>query len=176
MCVCWSAASFSYYMIGYYNKYIPGNVYTIIIVSSMAEVSSTLLTGVMATYIGCKKTFIICFTVGLVFGVSLVLLPESEIFLILIAVLLTKGGVSGAFNICYLITPEYFPILYTSSAFGVCNIFARSTTIFAFVIAEMTAPFPMIVYSALCLLSIACITIMLSKAPEWLSKPNLLYK
>jgi len=50
--------------------------------------------------------------------------------------------------VCSLITAEYFPTAYSSSVFGFCNIAARFTTILAPLVAEMKAPLPMLVFSA----------------------------
>ncbi len=64
--------------------------------------------------------------------------------------ILTRGGAGGLLAICYVATASMFPTLFSASAFGICNIAARSFTIFAPQIAEMAAPKPMLF---LCLVS-----------------------
>lgn len=72
---------------------------------------------------------------------------------ILICLLLTKFGISSAFNICFLITSEYFPTNYSSTVFGYCGILSRIVTIMAPLIAEWNDPVPMVIYSIACLTS-----------------------
>jgi hypothetical protein len=80
----------------------------------------------------------------------------------MIFLLLTKFGVSSSLSLCYLITSEYFPIIYSSSVFGVCNVFSRIIAIFAPLIAEMEPPLPMAIYVIFCFFSVIG-TVFLSK-------------
>jgi len=49
--------------------------------------------------------------------------------------------------VCQLITAEYFPVAYSSSVFGFCNVASRFTTILAPFFAELPQPYPMLVFS-----------------------------
>jgi hypothetical protein len=75
----------------------------------------------------------------------------------LLLIILIKLGLSSAQNICALITAEYFPAAYSSSVFGFCSMAARFTTILAPLIAEMEAPYPLLVFSFINLVSIVFI-------------------
>ena len=46
------AASFNYYLINFYMKYIPGNVYINTIVASLSEAISTFLSGLIVKLLG----------------------------------------------------------------------------------------------------------------------------
>jgi len=72
----------------------------------------------------------------------------------LICLLLSKFGVSSSLSLCFLVTSEYFPIIYSATVFGACNIIARVISIFAPLIAEINPPLPMIIYGIFCLLSV----------------------
>lgn len=48
MNLAWSAASFTYYMVGYYVKYIPGDMYMNVIISGIAEALITIFSGIFA--------------------------------------------------------------------------------------------------------------------------------
>jgi len=102
--LAWSAASFTYYMVGFYIKYIPGDIYTNVIVAGIAEALITLQSGFTANKIGTKLTLVLSFAMGGIFGILLIFIPEQNVYLIMLCVLLTKAGVSSAFNICYLVT------------------------------------------------------------------------
>lgn len=160
MSVAWAASSFSYYMVSFYYKYIPGDIFSLVIVASFAEGCAALISGFIATYIGTKNTLFAGFLIGGFFGAALAVIPPESTAIILVCLLLTKAGVAAAFNLCYLVTAEYFPVVYTSTVFGACNIFARITTIFAPLIAEIKAPIPMIFYTIFCLISMLGTTVL----------------
>ena len=71
-------------------------------------------------------------------------------------VLLSKFGTAFAFNVCYEATPMFFPVILTSTAFGVCNLVARGSTIFSPLIAELPFPDPMASFSILSILAGFC--------------------
>ncbi len=52
--IAWSASMFTYMMIGLYVKYIPGDIYTNVIISSISEASSCLISGIIANRIGTR--------------------------------------------------------------------------------------------------------------------------
>lgn len=107
--LAWSAAYFTYYMIGLYVKYIPGDIFTNIIITSISEASACLISGFVANRIGTKSTLLLSFLIGGTFGSALIYISPESTNLILVCLLLTKFGVSSALNLCFLVTSEYFP-------------------------------------------------------------------
>ena len=77
---------------------------------------------------------------------------KNEI-LIMIFMLLTRGGINICFVLCYIINAEYFPAILSASIFGICNLFSRITTIASPLIAEVHAPIPMLIYITVCTIS-----------------------
>jgi hypothetical protein len=140
-------------MIGFYIKYIPGDMFTNVIMSSAAEASACFISGFIAMLIGTKNTLFLSFLVGGVFGGSLIFIDPSSNRTILIFLFLTKFGVSSSVNLCYLVTSEYFPIIYSATVFGACCLFARVVSMFAPLIAEVKEPLPMIIYTMFCVFS-----------------------
>jgi len=47
MVMAWSASSFCFYIIGFYIKYIPGNVFNNVISTSVADAVSAALVGII---------------------------------------------------------------------------------------------------------------------------------
>ena len=76
--------------------------------------------------------------------------------------LITKFGINIAFTLCYLINAEYFPAIVCSRIFGICNIFARISTILSPLIAEIAPPVPMLVYVLFCAITMVA-SIFLTK-------------
>jgi hypothetical protein len=72
MNLAWSTASFNYYMLNYYLKYVPGDIYTNIIVASVSDMFASLISGLISNFIGTKKTIIFSFFMAFVFGLPLI--------------------------------------------------------------------------------------------------------
>lgn len=154
MNVAWASAAFTYYTVNFYVKYIPGNMYTNVMVAQFSEIIACFISGSLANRFGTKHTIIFSFAVGGIFGLTMNYVNPTNIPLILTCLLLAKFGVSSAFNMVYIITSEYFPTKYSSSVFGICNIVCRLTSAIAPLTAEIKAPYPMIIFAIFCLLSV----------------------
>jgi hypothetical protein len=96
--------------------------------------------------IGMKLTLIIWFSVALVGGLCLMIFGDSNKSLIPVFVLFSKAGVTATFNLCYLANAQIFPAIFAGTAFGICNIGAKFTTILAPLMAEVKPPVPMILF------------------------------
>ena len=147
--MAWSASSFCFYIIGFYIKYIPGNVFANVISTSVADAVSSIAVGIIVQYVGAKKTMLLSFAVAAVGGLALIM-AGNEPQLILYMMFITRFGINCAFSLCYIITAEYFPPIVCSRVFGICNIFARVSTILSPLIAELTPPLPMATYVLIC--------------------------
>jgi hypothetical protein len=86
---------------------------------------------------------------------------EENEGLVPIMLSLARGGVKVAFDTCYLANAMIFPTIFSGTAFGICNIAAKMTTILSPMIAEIEPPVPMIVFS--CAATVAIVLSMLIK-------------
>jgi Na+/melibiose symporter-like transporter len=159
----WCASTVCFYIIGFYIKYIPGNVYSNIIIISIADALSSLGAGIVATRIGAKKTLFISFSLAAIAGTGLIF--STETFSIMFFVLITRYGINSAFTLCYIITADYFPSIVSSQVFGLCNVFSRFSTIMSPLIAEIDPPVPMIIYCLICMVSMV-VSLFLTKNEE----------
>lgn len=151
MTVFWTVSSFNYYIMTFYLKYIPGSVYLNTSLSCIAEIIAYLCSGLVMGFFGVKLSFIISFILAAAGGIFLVIFFSADGALIAVFVLFAKFGISFAFNIAYLATPQMFPTELTSTAFGICNIFARFSTVLSPLIAELPDPAPMSIFSISCI-------------------------
>jgi MFS family permease len=151
MTIFWTVSSFNYYIMTFYLKYIPGSVYTNTSLSCSAEIIAYIASGIIMNAFGVKLAFIISFILAAIGGIFLVIFFSADGYLIAIFVLFAKFGISFAFNVSYLATPQMFPTHLTSTAFGVCNLFARGSTILSPLIAEAPDPVPMSIFSVSCI-------------------------
>ena len=151
MIYMWSAVSFSYFMIIFQLKYIPGNVYVNNMSSSLSEMVANILAGFLYKYLKIKTSLIVCFSVALVGGALILFLGVENVHWIPVFITLAKGGIAANFTIIYIASSEMFPTLFTATALGICNFFARFLTILAPGVAELNAPAPMAVFCSLCI-------------------------
>ena len=145
MVVLWSVTSLNYYLITYYMKYVPGNIYVNTTVSTVSELLGYGLSGIAILSFGGKASFTISFLISAVGGFLIAFVPAVG-YEIASFVLLAKFGISCAFNLVYVITPTLFPTDLCSTAFGVCNSFAMLSSVFSPMVAELREPVPMLVY------------------------------
>ena len=123
--------SFSYYMIIYYLKYLPGDIYTNTFSSSGTDMMACLAAGILYKKLGLKKTFTILLTFSVIGGLLIIMFGTKNEGLMPAFVVLTKIGVAGCFLDVYISMVDVFPTLFLASAFGICNQLARVLTIFA---------------------------------------------
>ena len=147
--------SFSYYLLNFYMKYIPGNVYTNTIVASIAEGSSAFVAGYLVKFLGARNSIT---TTNAIAGVATVVLWLAEVkgFIkeVPFFILLAKFGVCSFFAMMYMSTLIYFPSRYLGAVFGICNTAARATTILAPMVAEVDTPIPELSLILICLLAV----------------------
>lgn len=147
----WSAVSFCYYMIIFQLKYIPGNIYINSMSSSLSEMVANILAGFLYKYLRIKLSFIVCFSVALLGGALILFLGVDDVKWIPVFITFAKGGIAANFTIVYIASAEVFPTLFTATALGICNFFARFLTILAPDVAELDPPIPMAVFCSLCI-------------------------
>jgi len=141
-------------MITYYLKYMKGSVFTNVSISSLSESAAYIVSGLFLGRIGTKRSFIVFFGMAAVAGTLLGISESAEnTFLIAIFVLFAKFGISASFNIVYLATMELFPPSILGTAFGISNIVARFSTVFAPMVVEMPEPVPMVSFVVLSVLA-----------------------
>ena len=148
MCVMWSASTFNYYLLTFFLKYIPGNIFTNTAISNASELSAYAASGYLMNMMGVKISFFTGFLIASIGGTLLIFCFEIASAMP-VFVLLAKFGVSFAFNVSYLGTPQLFPVVLTGTAFGICNIFSRFSTVLSAPVAEFTDPLPMIIFTSL---------------------------
>lgn len=148
------AASFNYYLVNFYLKYIPGDIFANSIVASLAESTAHWLSGWIVIKIGPVNGICASFSLAGVAGAALWLCDANGVSdLIPEIVLAAKFGAGAAFAMLYMSTLHYFPNRFLGRVFGTCNVTARFATIFAPMIAEAADPTPEAVMVTTCFLA-----------------------
>ena len=71
--ISWSASSFCFYILGFYIKYIPGDIFINIIVTCVADALSSIGAGVIAQSIGTQRTLFGAYALAAIGGVLLII-------------------------------------------------------------------------------------------------------
>lgn len=148
MSMCWLTASFNYYLISFLLKYFPGNINYNSMLSVFSEILAMILSGLFFVNFGPKTSFIIVFGISFVGGCGILMYQTKISFysgesttlspwIFPTLVLIAKFGVTAAFGICYNSNSVLFPVLFSATAMGVCNMLARFCSIFAPQVAEI---------------------------------------
>ena len=58
-------------------------------------------------------------------------------------------GTSATFGNLYIGHMDLFPVVFSSTSMGICNVFARFTTVFAPIVANVDEPTPEIIFTTL---------------------------
>ena len=74
-----------------------------------------------------------------------------------ILVMISKFGISAAFNLVYLGNGVLFPTLFTATSMGLCNIFARTASIASPFIAEIPGVTPMYIALAISAMTLVAV-------------------
>lgn len=171
MIYIWIASSFSMYLITYQMKYLPGNIFINTLVSSTFDIPISVASGVIYHHFGARVTFPIAYTMSVIGSVSLLIAGDKAGSLAPVMVLLARGGVKVALDLCYLANSTIFPAIFAGTAFGLCNIGGKSFTILSPLLAELEAPIPMLVFTIVVSIAIFA-AMMIRTSPELVNKQH----
>ena len=119
-----------------------------------ADALAVVLVRIGQIYISTKKGFIFSFMS--VFVISIIyMMVQNVIGLVPFWVLFMRLGITIGFTLAYFGNSEYFPAEFMSTVFGLCNIFARTSTIFAPMVAEVLSQ-PILLITVLTITSSLC--------------------
>ena len=105
-----SAASFDFYLINFYLKYIPGNIFINTIVSSASASASCYIAGIIIIKLGSRNGMCLAFSLCFLSGVLLLISETSGetsawmLSAVPFAVLSAQFGASCAFGMLYMCT------------------------------------------------------------------------
>jgi hypothetical protein len=146
--ILWGVTSNNYYLLTYYMRYLPGNVYDNSFASSGSEILASVVAGVSYSFLKAKNNFRMAFTIAILGSLLVVFFGNLSTKLMPVFVIIAKFGISIAYFTVYVATADSFPTLFCATAFGVCNFTGNIITIPAAYISELNQPWPMLVYAS----------------------------
>lgn len=141
MIFVWFSSSFTFYLLNFLVKYMPGDIYFNSIISGLSAVVM-LFEGQLQDRLGTKGGMIASFFITVVSTVLLCFFDAgtSQVLLYAFVLFLAKSGASLTFGFAYAIHIDLFPAHFVISSYGICNFFCRGLTIFAPIVAEVPNP------------------------------------
>ena len=167
-----SSASFNYYLLNFFLKYVPGDIFTNSIISSVSEAIAHGIAGWIVLKVGPVNGLTFSFFLAAASAAILWYCEASDnLGPVPFSVLAGKFGTGAAFAMLYMSTLHFFPNRFMGRVFGTCNVTARFVTITSSMIAEAPQPTPELIMFVSCLT--AGILTRFLRRPRELSKPDL---
>ena len=146
-------ATFNYYLLTFYMKYFPGNIFTNSIYFAVSDLLAYFGAGVLLKVIGMKKTIWISATLALVGGLSYLFL-SNQTELVPMIICLSRFGQSMIFNTTLICVNKLFPTLFVSTAYGILNFCAHCFACLSPFVAEIKNPYPFSFFCSFVLIAI----------------------
>jgi hypothetical protein len=168
MILVWVSAGFTFYLLNFLVKYMPGDIYFNSIISGLS-CFAMLIEGLMHHKMGTKGGMVVSFAVTCISTAMLCFFVDGtdQIILYALILFLAKSGASLALGFAYAIHIDLFPAHFVISSFGICNFFCRGLTIFAPIVAELPNPWlPMIFLNLAAFAGLGASSLLKKPKPE----------
>ena len=128
-----SLGCFNFFLIIFQVKNFRGNLIYNTFAEQSAEISATLISGYIYMKTGPKIGFCSMYFVSLIGSVLLLYIMKNNHLrhLTPIVLMISKFGVSAAFNMSFIASVQLIPTVFAATVFGFCNVIARLSTVLA---------------------------------------------
>ena len=160
--ISFASTTFNNYLLGFNIRNFGGNLYYNSWAFGFSNFFGKLIATAVRVYLPTKISLMIMLTIIITFGFFLIFF--ENIALIAISIGMIELGIGGSFTLIYYINVEYFPLLFVSFAFAICQIGGRSSAIASYLLSDLKEPYPMVLLVSTGLVSMLVLFC--------LSKPN----
>ena len=150
--IIWCALIVNYYIVAFYLKYFPGDIFQNSFTMAFSDVVSYLISGLVLKRFGLTLSVIVSLVTAAL-GAVLYLFLFSHLALIPVFIILCRVGNSMLLNIMYVTNNTLFPTQFQSSSFGILNFISHVSAVSAPLIAEMHDPLPFFIYAVNCVVA-----------------------
>ena len=158
MSVVWTICAFTYYLGKFQITSVAGDIYKNSIFSSIADAVARPAGYILYKYYQGKTSLTILFAISFI-GSFPVMFSEnaSENFTGYVVpgcLFIMNLGTSATFGNLYMSHLDLFPIVFSATSYGVCNILARALTSLAPIVANFDQPTPEIIFTTLSFIAV----------------------
>jgi hypothetical protein len=134
-------ATFNFYLLTFYLKYFPGNIFSNSVYFACSDLIAFCLAGLGLKYLGMKTSIRCASALALTGGLSYMFLSTIE-DLVPVIICLSRIGQSMIFNTTLICVNKLFPTLFIANAYGIVNFCAHCVACLSPFIAEIKNPYP----------------------------------
>ena len=158
MALIWLATDFNYFLIKFMINTFE-QVYITGLLSSFSGLVAYVHGGILYRQLGLKLSVTVTFSLSVIACLVLITfgLDNQETWYFPVMVLFLEYGIAAAFTIVYVSHNDIFPVLFTTTAMGICNFVGRIFAAFAPILAKMHQPLPLMVFGSLSMASVIAI-------------------
>ena len=157
MSICWVAICFSFFMMVFFVKYLPADIYLVTIISGFAAFGYLLQDPISRRFDQRRTQLISYTTVSLILVVVIIFEAigvNSLLFALLILVL--RLFLCLSFGTVFVIHFEYFDSRFIATSFAICNVVSRIAAVGAPMVAEIeNRQIPLLILLALNISAVA---------------------
>jgi len=150
----WSASSFNIYLLNFVTKYLGGDIFVNSLVTSLSDIPFAIAGGFIFHKFGIRAGFTTSLIIAIIGSLAIIFASNDNPHLVPIMLTFARNGIKVCFDICYLGNSLLFPAIFAGTAFGICNVGAKTATILSPLLAEIEAPIPMIVFTSIGIVAI----------------------
>ena len=121
----WIVSAGTYYIIYFQVKHLKGDIYNNMLAICFSEMIAYAACGALTQRLGTKISYLMYFSTMVIGGILYISVGQVYEETIPFLFLLTMYGSSSANMVNWLTNQKLFPVVYTSSALGICLFFAR---------------------------------------------------
>lgn len=141
-CIVWTAAMFNFYLVTFYLKYFPGNIFVNSLWFALSDFASFVIAGTLLKKSNNpNRTLLASFSLSAI-GSILYLIFYWELHLVPIFIIMSRMGNSMAFNTVYVTNNRFFPTKYLATTYGIVNFVSHLLAVAAPLLAEVSDPYP----------------------------------
>ena len=154
MVFVWLSTSFNNYLLLFLTSSFTEE-YKIGISFGVADLLSYAAAGYLYSILGAKFALVTSFAISSAGGlvVSAYGLQHQDSWIFVALIFFSRIGISFAFNIIYVAHGPLFPILFSTTSFGICGFLARVFSAFSSIFAGLSEPVPMIMFTVLSMIT-----------------------
>ena len=141
-CILWLFASFNFYMITFYLKYFPGNIFQNSICFALSDMAGFFLAGVLLKAMRTGRALRFSYLISSFGGLFYMLFGKTYPAFLPLFICCVRVGCTMSFNIGYISVPRLFPTRYVSLVYAITNVVAHVFACFAPLVAEVPDPTP----------------------------------
>jgi len=123
-CLIYSEASFNFFLLTFYFKYFPGNLFENSVYFACSDLLAFVLAGLFLNFTSIKSTIRIGSLVGFLGGI-LYLILSNKVELVPMMLSMARVGQAIIYITIIISINRLFPTLYVSTAYGIVNFCAH---------------------------------------------------